>query len=171
MSQQNDRLTPYGAWRSPIGAEMITAGQVGLSGPSRDGAITYWCESRPQEGGRGGFRQRQRRGDLTVQMGHSGCPGGPGVLGDLRPVAVDRVEVRPTVARTAFCIDGRMQIGPSTVDGSVRLLPWYALWHNVLTRQSGRRLREPLKRYRAASGLPRLVPVASRLLTEVVEEA
>ena len=41
----------YGTWRSPITAEAITAGQVGLGQPRLDGGSAYWLEARPQEGG------------------------------------------------------------------------------------------------------------------------
>jgi dipeptidyl aminopeptidase/acylaminoacyl peptidase len=43
---------PYGAWRSPITADLIVAGTVGLNGMYVDGNDIYWTESRPTEGGR-----------------------------------------------------------------------------------------------------------------------
>jgi len=50
-------ITPYGAWRSPISADLLLADAVRLSQPSivveEDGEAVYWLESRPQEGGRG----------------------------------------------------------------------------------------------------------------------
>ncbi len=49
---------------------MITAGQVGLGSPSRDGAITYWCESRPQEGGRTTLMRRDGEGNVA-EVTHS----------------------------------------------------------------------------------------------------
>jgi dipeptidyl aminopeptidase/acylaminoacyl peptidase len=42
----------YGTWRSPITAETITAGQVGLAEPRLDRGSAYWLEARPQEAGR-----------------------------------------------------------------------------------------------------------------------
>ncbi|WP_407541043.1 prolyl oligopeptidase family serine peptidase [Deinococcus radiomollis] len=42
----------YGSWPSPVMAEAITAGTVGLSGVTVDGQDVYWVESRPQEEGR-----------------------------------------------------------------------------------------------------------------------
>jgi len=47
------RITaPYGSWRSPLSAELVASGGVGLGGVAlADGAI-YWAESRPLEGGR-----------------------------------------------------------------------------------------------------------------------
>jgi dipeptidyl aminopeptidase/acylaminoacyl peptidase len=42
----------YGAWRSPITAELVTAAQVGLGQPALDRGVVYWSEARPQEAGR-----------------------------------------------------------------------------------------------------------------------
>jgi dipeptidyl aminopeptidase/acylaminoacyl peptidase len=58
----------YGTWRSPITAEAITAGQVGLAGPRLDGGSAYWIEARPQEAGRTVLVRRTPAGerqDLT----------------------------------------------------------------------------------------------------------
>lgn len=43
---------PYGAWSSPIGVELLTAGQVGLGDVLFDDADAYWLESRADQGGR-----------------------------------------------------------------------------------------------------------------------
>ena len=43
---------PYGAWPSPITAEMLATSGVGLSEPLLDDGIVYWIEQRPTEGGR-----------------------------------------------------------------------------------------------------------------------
>jgi dipeptidyl aminopeptidase/acylaminoacyl peptidase len=45
-------IADYGTWVSPITAEAITAGQVGLAQPSLDRGCGYWLEARPQEAGR-----------------------------------------------------------------------------------------------------------------------
>lgn len=42
----------YGEWRSPISADLIVAGTVGLGQIALDGDRVYWSESRPTEGGR-----------------------------------------------------------------------------------------------------------------------
>ncbi len=42
----------YGTWRSPITAEMIVKGTVGLGGTCASGDDLYWLEMRPGEGGR-----------------------------------------------------------------------------------------------------------------------
>ncbi len=43
---------PYGAWESPISAELTTENAVGLRSVRLDGDDLYWIESRPEEGGR-----------------------------------------------------------------------------------------------------------------------
>lgn len=43
---------PYGSWRSPITADLITAQTVTLRQIELDGPDTYWIEERPTEGGR-----------------------------------------------------------------------------------------------------------------------
>jgi dipeptidyl aminopeptidase/acylaminoacyl peptidase len=58
----------YGTWRSPITAEVITAGQVSLSTPSLERGNSYWLEARPQEAGRTVLVRRAPAGerqDLT----------------------------------------------------------------------------------------------------------
>src|SRR5687768_10146519 len=58
----------YGSWASPITAEAVTAGQVGLAQPSLDGGACYWLETRPQDAGRTVLVQRSPEGlrqDLT----------------------------------------------------------------------------------------------------------
>jgi dipeptidyl aminopeptidase/acylaminoacyl peptidase len=51
-------LAGYGTWASPITAEAITAGQVGLAQPGLDRGCAYWLEARPQEAGRTVLVQR-----------------------------------------------------------------------------------------------------------------
>ena len=50
MSEQ--RVAPYGSWRSPLSSEVIVRGVVGLTEIVIDGEDVYWLESRPGEGGR-----------------------------------------------------------------------------------------------------------------------
>ena len=45
-------LASYGAWRSPISAELLAEAGVSLSALWIDGADIYWIEGRPREGGR-----------------------------------------------------------------------------------------------------------------------
>ena len=44
----------YGAWPSPIAAEVVARGALRLSQPAydSDGETLYWLEGRPSEGGR-----------------------------------------------------------------------------------------------------------------------
>jgi dipeptidyl aminopeptidase/acylaminoacyl peptidase len=46
------QVAPYGTWRSPISAEMVSVGGVTLSKPWLEDGSVYWQESRPSEGGR-----------------------------------------------------------------------------------------------------------------------
>ncbi|MCS7055149.1 MAG: prolyl oligopeptidase family serine peptidase [Thermoflexales bacterium] len=45
-------VAPYGAWKSPITADLIAAKTIGLGQIALDGDDVYWIESRPTEGGR-----------------------------------------------------------------------------------------------------------------------
>ena len=58
-------ILPYGAWPSPITAELITGRQVGLASPWLDGDLVYWTESRPLEGGRVTLIRCDHDGSLT----------------------------------------------------------------------------------------------------------
>ncbi len=46
------RIAPYGTWKSPITADLITGGSIGFAGLALDGGDVYWAEQRPAEGGR-----------------------------------------------------------------------------------------------------------------------
>jgi dipeptidyl aminopeptidase/acylaminoacyl peptidase len=46
------QVAPYGTWRSPITADLITGRRVGLTAPRIDGGDVYWIEVRPEEAGR-----------------------------------------------------------------------------------------------------------------------
>ncbi len=46
------RIAPYGAWRSPIGAELLAAASISLGALQIDNGDLYWVEGRPLEGGR-----------------------------------------------------------------------------------------------------------------------
>ncbi|HEX3300940.1 MAG TPA: prolyl oligopeptidase family serine peptidase [Actinomycetota bacterium] len=46
-------VLPYGAWPSPMTAEMLATAGVGLGEVRLDDGIVYWTEMRPTEGGRG----------------------------------------------------------------------------------------------------------------------
>jgi dipeptidyl aminopeptidase/acylaminoacyl peptidase len=57
------RTAPYGSWKSPITAEIILSGTVGLGEIRLDGDDIYWLESRAQEGGRLVLVRRDAQGD------------------------------------------------------------------------------------------------------------
>jgi dipeptidyl aminopeptidase/acylaminoacyl peptidase len=68
MAHEMSIIAGYGTWRSPITAEAITAGQVGLAEPRLDRGSAYWLEARPQEAGRTVLVRRSPQGereDLT----------------------------------------------------------------------------------------------------------
>ena len=46
------RVAPYGSWKSPITADLIVGGSIGLGGTIADGGDLYWSELRPAEEGR-----------------------------------------------------------------------------------------------------------------------
>ncbi len=48
----NPEIAPYGAWLSPITAESLVSGAVGISEVCVDGDHIWWAESRPDQGGR-----------------------------------------------------------------------------------------------------------------------
>jgi dipeptidyl aminopeptidase/acylaminoacyl peptidase len=45
-------ISPYGSWKSPITADLVAGGEVGLEQVRLDGDDIYWIERRAQEGGR-----------------------------------------------------------------------------------------------------------------------
>jgi dipeptidyl aminopeptidase/acylaminoacyl peptidase len=53
---------PYGAWPSPITADLIVAGTVRLGEVALDGDEVYWTEGRPAEGGRTTLVHREADG-------------------------------------------------------------------------------------------------------------
>lgn len=48
----DQQVAPYGAWRSPITAEMLAQDSIGLGEVMLDGDAIYWTEARPTEEGR-----------------------------------------------------------------------------------------------------------------------
>lgn len=46
------QIAPYGAWKSPITADLIVGGSIGFGDIAIDGWDVYWTEIRPSEGGR-----------------------------------------------------------------------------------------------------------------------
>jgi len=52
MDKKTPTVAPYGSWASPVTADRIVAGTVGIGQPALDGGDVYWVESRPAEAGR-----------------------------------------------------------------------------------------------------------------------
>ena len=67
MSQS--QIAPYGSWKSPITADLIVTGTIGLGGIALDGDDVYWTEGRPAEAGRNAIVRRNSDGktaDVTL---------------------------------------------------------------------------------------------------------
>jgi dienelactone hydrolase len=58
-------LAPFGSWRSPISADLIVAGAIGLSQIRLDGDDVYWIEQRPTEAGRNVIVRRNAAGETA----------------------------------------------------------------------------------------------------------
>jgi dipeptidyl aminopeptidase/acylaminoacyl peptidase len=63
MTEQQVR--PYGSWKSPITADLIVAGTIGLGEVTVDGEDLYWIENRPAERGRNCLVRRTPDGTIT----------------------------------------------------------------------------------------------------------
>ncbi len=59
------KIAPYGTWKSPITADLITGATIGLGSPVADGDTLYWLESRPLEGGRNVLVRRTVDGSIA----------------------------------------------------------------------------------------------------------
>ena len=46
------QTSPYGSWKSPITADLVAGGDIGLEQIRIDGDDLYWIERRAHEGGR-----------------------------------------------------------------------------------------------------------------------
>ena len=58
-------LAPYGSWKSPITADLIVSGAVGLGQIALEGDDAYWVEMRPSEAGRMVIVRRTADGSTT----------------------------------------------------------------------------------------------------------
>ncbi|MDY6807269.1 MAG: S9 family peptidase [Cyanobacteriota bacterium] len=58
-------IATFGSWKSPITADVILAGTVGLGSIAVDGEDIYWTEGRPTEGGRSVIVRRTADGEIT----------------------------------------------------------------------------------------------------------
>ncbi|HAA31360.1 MAG TPA: peptidase [Cyanobacteria bacterium UBA8553] len=59
------QIAPYGSWKSPITADLIVAGTIGLGQIVLDGEDVYWSEGRPSEGGRNAIARRTPDGQIS----------------------------------------------------------------------------------------------------------
>src|SRR2546430_8126729 len=59
------RQAPYGSWRSPVTADAIVAGVIGLGQIQLDGDDIYWVEQRPSEKGRNVIVRRRPDGTIV----------------------------------------------------------------------------------------------------------
>ena len=64
-SQRTPRTAPYGAWKSPITADLITAATIRLGATALDGDTAYWLEGRPAEEGRNVLVRQEPDGSST----------------------------------------------------------------------------------------------------------
>ncbi|MFM1841796.1 MAG: hypothetical protein RLZZ490_529 [Cyanobacteriota bacterium] len=55
---------PYGSWRSPITADALLAGSIGLGGVRASGGNVYWLEGRPAEKGRNVLVEKNAQGEI-----------------------------------------------------------------------------------------------------------
>ncbi len=58
------QISPYGSWKSPITADLVAAGEVGLEQVRTDGDAIYWMERRAHEGGRKVVVRRSSDGEI-----------------------------------------------------------------------------------------------------------
>ncbi len=61
---EGKEISPYGSWRSPITADAIVAGVIGLGHIQLDGDDIYWVEQRPAEAGRNVVVRRRAGGAI-----------------------------------------------------------------------------------------------------------
>ena len=59
------QIAPYGSWKSPITADLIVAGTIGLGQIALDGEDVYWTEGRPAEAGRNVIVRRTPDGKIA----------------------------------------------------------------------------------------------------------
>jgi hypothetical protein len=57
-------IAPYGSWRSPITADALLAGSIGLGGVTVSDDKVYWLEGRPAEKGRNVLVERNGQGEI-----------------------------------------------------------------------------------------------------------
>ncbi|MDC0435223.1 prolyl oligopeptidase family serine peptidase [bacterium] len=66
MSKPLSKQAPYGSWPSPISAQILVSGAVGISELVPDGPAIWWAESRPEEGGRVAIMHHEAGNSIEV---------------------------------------------------------------------------------------------------------
>jgi dipeptidyl aminopeptidase/acylaminoacyl peptidase len=59
------QTSPFGSWKSPITAELVAGGEIGLEQVRIDGDDIYWIERRAHEGGRKVIVRRSKDGQVA----------------------------------------------------------------------------------------------------------
>src|SRR4028119_1815673 len=59
------QIASYGSWKSPITADLIVAGTIGLGQIALDRNDVYWIEGRPAEAGRNVIVRRTPDGNIA----------------------------------------------------------------------------------------------------------
>lgn len=65
MDKTTREIASYGSWRSPITAELIVRGSIGLGQIELDRSAIYWSEGRPAEGGRNALVCQTSQGEIV----------------------------------------------------------------------------------------------------------
>ena len=84
-------VAPYGSWKSPITADVVAAGEVGLEQLRLDGVDVYWIERRSQGG--------RKKGNCAPFVGRTGDGHNAGRLQCSHP--------GPRIRRRRLCGFGR----------------------------------------------------------------
>lgn len=64
IDKTDREIASYGSWRSPITADLIVGGSIGLGQVEIDGETIYWTEGRPAEGGRNALVCQTSQGEI-----------------------------------------------------------------------------------------------------------
>ncbi|HEY3522977.1 MAG TPA: prolyl oligopeptidase family serine peptidase [Candidatus Limnocylindrales bacterium] len=101
-------VRPYGAWESPFGLELLTAGVVRITEPTVDGERIWWLEGRPSDGGRQTLVRRDPDGST-----HDVSPAGMNVRDRVHEYGGGAYLARGDVVIVSSFNDGRLyRVGP-----------------------------------------------------------
>jgi len=64
-NENHREIASFGSWRSPITAELIVKGSIGLGQIETEGSNIYWTEGRPSEGGRNVLVRQDQAGAIA----------------------------------------------------------------------------------------------------------